>query len=340
MIPPTDDIDETTRAALNAALAEERTHSLLRQAITANGRYRIVERFDRRERYHSDDEGIRKLALYVDVETTGTDIATDVIIQLAALPFEFTTDGRIFRVHACEVWYEDPGRPIPETVTELTGISIADVQGKRIDDERVQRLLADAVLVIAHKASFDRPMLERRVPSFTEKHWACSCDDIPWEAEGLRGRSLEWLAFKQCQMFYEAHRAESDCGMAVHLLSTTLPKSGRRCLEALLESARRKTVRVWAIGSDYATKEILKRRRYFWNDRGDGGPRAWTRDIPEDELDTELAWLAEHVYPGAPSWRVQIQRLNGRIRYSERAHTAPFLGVAKPLLPTAAPLSS
>ena len=330
MILPTDAMDETTRTALNAALAEQRTHQLLLNAITAGGRYRIIERFDRCERYCADDDGVRKLALYVDVETTGTDIATDAIIQFAALPFEFASDGRIFRVHPCEAWYDDPGCPVPEHITELTGIRTTDVQGKRIDDERVHRLLADAVLVIAHKAQFDRPMLERRLPMFAEKHWACSCDDIPWESEGFRGRSLEWLAYKQCQMFYEAHRAESDCCMAVHLLSTTLPKSGRRCLDALLESARRKIVRVWAIGSDYATKDVLKARRYRWSDGSDGCPRAWSRDVSEDALESELAWLAECVYVGSASWRVQLQHLDARVRFSARVHSVPLVGVARP----------
>ena len=25
--------------------------------------------------------------------------------------------------------------------------------------------------------------LERRFPAFADKHWACSCDDVPWREE-------------------------------------------------------------------------------------------------------------------------------------------------------------
>ena len=40
-------------------------------------------------------------------------------------------------------------------------------------------------LVIAHNAAFDRPFLERRLPIFAEKHWACSRFDVDWKASGI-----------------------------------------------------------------------------------------------------------------------------------------------------------
>jgi len=318
MIPPSEEIDEVTRLALNSALAEAKTERMLMNAITANGKYRFVERFQRIERYHADDASHRKTAIYVDVETTGLDVANDAIIQLAMVPFEFSSDGRIYTVRECETWYEDPQRPIPALVSELTGIFDRDVAGRRIDDNRVGELLNDAVLVIAHNATFDRRMLERRLPVFEPKYWACSREDVAWENEGFRSHSLEWLAYKQCQMYYDAHRAESDCYIAVHLLSTTLPKCGKRCLEMLLASARCKTARVWATGSEFSTRFVLKNRRYRWGDGANGTPKAWWKDIPEDNLVEEIAWLTEYVYTGM-TCHAQVQRFDGRLRYSVRA---------------------
>ncbi len=318
MIPSSDEIDEATRLVLNAALADAKTTRILMDAVTTNGKYRFVERFQRIERYHADDASHRKTAIYVDVETTGLDVANDAIIQLAIVPFEFSSDGRIFTVHECETWYEDPHRPIPVLITELTGISDSDVAGKTIDDNRIGELLKDAALVLAHNATFDRRMIERRLPAFETKYWACSREDVAWENEGFRSHSLEWLAYKQCQMYYDAHRAESDCYMAVHLLSTVLPKCGKRCLEMLLASARCKTARVWATGSDYGTRFVLKSRRYRWGDGANATPKAWWKDVPEDQLATEVAWLTEHVYEGL-SCRAQVQRFDGRLRYSDRA---------------------
>lgn len=298
------------------------TLARITQAITASGRYQLVERFERRRHYHRPDGTSTKTALYVDVETTGTDPACHKIIQLACAPFSFDPfTGRIFEVGECEVWFEDPGEPIPPEITELTGITDQDVAGQRIDEARACELLTEAVLVIAHNASFDRRFLERRLPLCEAKHWGCSRNDVPWDREGLGGTKLAWLAYRQCRMFYEEHRADSDCLVGIHLLATTLPKSGGIAMNALLQSARRKTVRVWAIGSDKSTRHVLKARGYRWSDGSEGRPFAWWRDVDEANTQAELAWLETEVYvvkPGAPATR----SYDAKVRYSDRVDEA------------------
>ena len=299
--------------------AEAETERRLIEALTRSGRYQIVERLAPRTHYHLPDGTETRQALFVDVETTGLG-DDDPIIQLAAVPFEFgRMCGRIFAVGACETWLEDPGVPIPAEVTRLTGIADADVAGQRIDDARVAELLRDTALVIAHNAKFDRPRLERRFPAFAEKHWACSCDDVPWRDEGLESSKLGWLAYRLCRTFYEAHRADADCLMAIHLLATTLP-SGRPAMAALLDCARTKTARLWAVGAPIETKDVLRRRGYRWNGGDDGRPKAWWRDVPAAQLDEESRWLGDHVYHGPPRHTVQL--LDARLRYSTREPAA------------------
>lgn len=296
---------------------QEETIRRLIAAITQNGRFQVIERLEQRTGYHRPDGTATRRAVYVDVETTG--LGDDArIIQLAIAPFDFATDGRIFGVAPCESWLEDPGVPIPDEVSELTGLTDADVAGKRIDDARVTELLQEAVLVIAHSARFDRPKLEARLPLFAGKHWACSCDEVPWLEEGLQAKKLEWLAYRLCGMFFDAHRADGDVAMGVHLLTRTLPRSGRLAMDLLLESARTRTARVWAVHTHPSTKEALKGRGYKWNRGDDGRPMAWWRDIPLAHLMEETTWLATSgVYPGKP--RHQVQVLDGRTRYSPRA---------------------
>jgi DNA polymerase-3 subunit epsilon len=302
-------------------LDPETTEILLR-AITASGRYRIIERLERRPSYTPVDSTKTKMALYVDVETTGL-ADSDPIIQLAMVPFSFDPQtGRIFNVSESYTSFEDPGIPIPPEITRLTGIADSDVAGKRIDDELVAKVLGDAVLVVAHNAKFDRPRLEARLPAFCELPWACSCDDVPWAREGYRSSRLEWLAYEHCRMFYEAHEAEADCLMGVHLLSSTLP-SGGLALHALLQGARQRTARVWAVRSDRSTKERLRRRGYHWNGGEDGRPIAWWRDIPEGSLDAESAWLEAEVYGGVG--RQQVQVFGPRYRYSSRTANLPYV---------------
>jgi len=229
-------------------------------------------------------------------------------------------------VGACEVWYEDPGRPIPAEITRLTGITDADVAGRRFDDRRVAELAGAAALVIAHNARFDRPRLERRLPAFVDKPWACSCHDVPWLAEGFESAKLGWLAYRQCAAFYDAHRADADCLMAVHLLATALP-SGTRAMSALLATARARTARVWAVDSPYAAKEVLRHRGYRWH-AGEGGlPRAWWRDVPESGSAAEAAWLAAEVYGGRLRARVQV--FGARIRHSARIAACPLVAWAE-----------
>ncbi|GLC25515.1 3'-5' exonuclease [Roseisolibacter agri] len=299
--------------------AHAETERRLIDALTASGRYQVIEKLEPRPHYHAPDGTPTKQALFVDVETTGLG-DDDRIIQLAMIPFEFAKDGRIFAVGACRNWYEDPGIPIPEEITALTGISQADVDGQRIPDAEVEAILADTALVLAHNARFDRPHLERRFPLFAEKHWACSCDDVPWRAEGLESSKLGWLAYRMCRMFYEAHRADADCLMAIHLLASRLP-SGKLAMEVLLDCARAKTARIWACDSPFETKDVLKRRGYRWSGGENGRLKAWWRDVPEASLEAESKWLAEHVYGGQPKHRVQL--VDAKLRYSTREPPAP-----------------
>jgi DNA polymerase-3 subunit epsilon len=262
-----------------------------------------------------EDSPSRK-ALVVDVETTGLSPKTDSIIELAIVPLEYSPNsGRILEVGEPRVFFEDPGIPIPPNITALTGITDDDVAGKKIDDAAVESLVKESVLVIAHNARFDRGFLDRRLPIFQEKHWACTVNDIPWALEGSKSRCLEYLLFSRCGMFYGAHRAENDCYAVIHLLASPL-ESKALPLKLLLESARRPRVRIWAIGSDIDSKDLLKARGYQWNNGEDGRSKSWYCEIPEEDQATELEWLRENIYAGRSSqWK--IERVNLKRRYSD-----------------------
>src|SRR5437763_14553178 len=69
------------------------------------------------------------------------------------------------------------------------------VADNQIDERAVNDLLSRVVLVIAYHADFDRRFLEKRLPAFADKHWACSRFDIHWKAEGIRSSALEFDAY-------------------------------------------------------------------------------------------------------------------------------------------------
>jgi DNA polymerase-3 subunit epsilon len=283
--------------------------------LRASGRYRVLDRFQRRDSYHERNGEASRRALYVDVETTGLDPSSDRIIQLAAVPFHYCPgSGRIYDVGEALIQYEDPERPIPDFVTQLTGITDADVAGRRIDDRAVHELVESCCLVVAHNADFDRRFLQRRLPVFAERAWACSCRDVPWRDLGIESSKLEYVAIRVSSIYYEGHRADEDCLVAIHVLAHE-DDDGRSIFSRLLESARRTTVRIWALGTAYEIKNVLKSRGYCWS----GRRRSWYIDVTPEQEDAEGAWLREEVYHGRQKWK--REEFDATKRYSEEYYT-------------------
>ena len=120
---------------------------------------------------------------------------------------------------------------------------------------------AQANIVIAHNARFDRPFVEERLADFKSIDWGCSLADINWEEESVEGLKLEYIAYKY-GFFYEGHRATMDCQAGIEILSRTLPCSGEPVLKRLLDRAKRMDVRIWVDGAPFDKKDALKARGY------------------------------------------------------------------------------
>jgi len=215
--------------------------------LEASADYRVLRKVPTAERYAADEpDTIKRLGLIVDVETTGLDPSTDKIIELAILPFHFSSDGTVYDLLPAYAGFEDPGQPLSDEVIQLTGITDDQLKGQRLDDGTVEVIANPACLVIAHNAEFDRRFLERRFPLFIEMPWACSFAQVPWAEEGLNSAKLDYVLAK-LGYFFDDHRAMSDCRAVLHLLSLSLPKSNQRILARLLANARRSSYRIWAL---------------------------------------------------------------------------------------------
>ena len=287
------------------------------RTLTTSGWYRVVRRFERRDSYATNPPVTVRRALYIDVETTGLDSTSDRVIELAIVPFEFDSDGNVYGVGEPLSFFEDPGFPIPSDVTDLTGIDDDMVRGRRIDDERVNALLAECVLVIAHNAGFDRKFVERRLPRFADVYWACSQREVPWSDFGCSGTKLEYLLYRICGEFHNGHRAVDDCLAGVHLLAE--PEcGGRKAMSFLLESARRPIMRVWATGAPFEVKDLLKARQYRFSDRSASQLKGWYRDVAESELSREKEWLVAAAFGGDATAPIRVEQIGGKDRYSVR----------------------
>jgi DNA polymerase-3 subunit epsilon len=310
---------------MSGKITESSTSTELERMIDtleATGNFRVLRRFEARTQYAVPaPTTVLRRGLIVDVETTGLDVVSDRIIELGLVAFAFDSAGQVYSVDAKREWFEDPGIPIPPDAVQITGITDDMVRGQRIDDAAVQQEIARADIVIAHNASFDRRMLERRFPEFAKKHWGCSLNEVPWASFGCRGAKLDYLLFQLCGEFHLGHRAGDDCLATLHVLAA--PRDGEATpLTRLLERARRTTVRLSAIGSPIESKDLLKARGYRWFNGSPTLPnkkKTWYKDIYAEDVGAEQQWLRDHVYHGVsnPPW--QLEEFTAKERYSERA---------------------
>ena len=74
-------------------------------------------------RYAEDDTAaLKRLGLIVDIETTGL-VPQPIIVELACLPFHFSSEGVLYDVLPGYAHLRIPAEPLHEEVARLTGIT-------------------------------------------------------------------------------------------------------------------------------------------------------------------------------------------------------------------------
>jgi len=290
------------------------------ELLQASGNYRVLQRLQAPDVYFEGTPDTARIGLVVDTETTGLDTSKDKIIELGFVAFEYdASTGKIYRILHTYDGFEDPEEPLNDMVKALTGIDDGMVQGQHLDDDGILAWLEKSSLIIAHNAGFDRKMLERRLPDFKRKAWACTFADLDWQAEGIHSRKLDYIAF-QLGYFFDGHRAVNDAQATLHLLTRALPTSNKLAMAELLNGARQAKVRIFALEAPFDKKDDLKARGYRWLagfKHPNGKKGVWSICIEEAQQDVEEAWLVEHVYTKKPA-PFHSQRLTAQERYSVR----------------------
>jgi DNA polymerase-3 subunit epsilon len=297
--------------------------------------YRVLRRLDTSIDYPPLAGADVSRGVILDTETTGLEHGTDKVIELGLVVFEYGREsGTIGRVLGSYSGLEDPGMAVPPASTAVHGITDEMVAGKRFDEAAIGRAMDGVAIVIAHNAAFDRKFVEERFPAFASVPWGCSFREIPWGETDIGSVKLDYLAY-QYGFFYDGHRAEMDCRALLEILRRPLgsvwgdAESARNpienavrdsagvstptALKTLLDRAREPSYRVWATGSPFETKDLLKARQYRW----DADERCWSQEFAAGDLEGELAWLKTAVYAGR-SAALDIDVLDARVRYSGR----------------------
>ncbi len=231
----------------------------------------------------------------LDTETTGISADNESIIEIGMIKVTYSPSAqRIVSIMDVISLYEYPGKPIPEFITKLTGITDKMECGNRIDDTLVNSWLSDDPLVIAHNAKFDRPFFEKRFMALNHLRWGCSSSGIDWISLGFESRKLEYLLLR-LGWFYEGHRAVADA-LAIAWLLYLLPDT----VSSLLSGINHRTIIVRAFGAPFKVKDYLREQGYRWNNGiGMNCNKHWYREIGEDGLLEEKNFLNDLYHNGS-----------------------------------------
>ena len=285
-------------------------------AAIPSDQWRLLRRLEIPNKFNQPDGRAVKRGLALDVEATGLSLENDDVIQLAMLPFDYDpSDGRITDVHKKLSFegFREPSLPISEEASIITGITDQMVSGQSIDEAKVRLLVEQSDLIFAHNAFFDRVMVEKHWPCFSEKPWACTFKSIDWLREGFSAGKLDYLGM-QFGWFYDGHTALADCEACLALLAQTLPKSGRRVLEVVREGAQQTEHLICAVDAPFDEKDTLRDRGYRWRPVGLKNGKVWWTTCLDKEA--EIEWLHSEIYRYEKN--ILTQEVTALTRYSNR----------------------
>ena len=285
--------------------ASDQTILNMIDALNQSDQYRVITKYNKPEFYNLSADVPKKIGVFLDIEATGLSYSEDKLIELGMVKFEYSADGRIFRILEEFNGYQDPGRNISSFITGLTGISDDMVKGQNIDETDVSEYLEGVDLIVAHNAKFDRSFFETTFPTIKPKAWSCSMFDVNWNQEAIESFKLEYIAYRY-NFFYEGHRAIIDCLVGIHILSQELYNSKQLVLKQLLDNAMQPRFKLWAKNAAYAHKDLLRARKYRWDTHPAHGFKAWSIELPENQVEAEIKYLKEEIYQSQMNIPVDI----------------------------------
>mgnify|MGYP006298243253 CR=1 FL=1 len=216
----------------------------------------------------------------IDVETTGLEPADDRIIEIGIIRFE---DGEVIDSYGQLV---DPECPVPEEVTDLTGIEESQLEGKPTFEEIAAdvRDHLEGVGIVAYNLEFDRGFVETELAR-CGLDWpedAPTLDPLIFARQffkDLRRKNLGTIADRLDIPLEEAHRATHDAEVAGHVLYAFEDRLPERLEDLLVlqdqwEAAQARQRARWrgetdTLGDAFAEQSIGLGPAYVYGDEPD-----------------------------------------------------------------------
>jgi DNA polymerase III alpha subunit (gram-positive type) len=229
-----------------------------------------------------------KLLLGIDLETDSLDVESCRVLEIGAVLWDVDSNQPVTVQNY--LIRQDEGYIIPESITELTGITqemvTTDIAvGLFWVIEQIEVMWDRAVAVVAHNGTiFDKPILDRKIKDCGYSDWTES-PRAPWidtmidpsYPAAMQSRKLSYLAADHGIAPTFAHRAVFDVLTMLQILSCYQ-------IEPLIEKARSPMVQVRAAVT-YDNRAQASARGYHW----DADRRAWLKQIRACNLEQERA---------------------------------------------------
>ncbi|WP_234396934.1 exonuclease domain-containing protein [Bacillus massiliglaciei] len=190
---------------------------------------------------------MNRTGIMLDVETTGLSPASDEIIELAMMLFQYNEEtGEILEILKKESFLREPikhsARNNYSTSFRVHGIPFESVQGKEFHDKEITKYLAYADSVFAHNASFDRSFLYQMYPLVNEHSWFCTMRSVPWKKYGYPNSRLLTILQGHGIAQHQTHRAMDDINYLMELMKQTNPNGQFYLKEVISKKPMRKYI--------------------------------------------------------------------------------------------------
>ncbi len=203
------------------------------------------------------------LLLGTDTETTGLDKDNNVIIEVAAVLYDFEDKFYAEMVS----FLSNPGVELDEIIKEITGIQDKHLIKYSTDRwAQVQEMHDKCDYVVAHNAPFDVGFLEKKI-NFN-KPVIDTLVDIPWPKH-TNTRKLKYAATDHGFANNFAHRALFDVVTMLQILS---------CydINVVIERSKSRLIKIIAQTS-YEDRQLAKDAGFYW----DPDIKKWSKKMKE-----------------------------------------------------------
>ena len=207
--------------------------------------------------------------LIVDVETTGLEPETGKLVEVGGALFDVPSRSVLSQVSTLLPVKENPVEHINRICAEVASCTPELVL--RQAKEMLRALATYAEAYVAHNAAFDSKWL----PSFCDKPWICTMEDVRWPRATKGHPSVVSLALDYEVPVWAAHRALTDCTYLAQVMARE-PE-----LEMLLQAALEPRQYYVAV-LPYEERQKCKDAGFQWDRQV---PKAWSKKLSATEAE-------------------------------------------------------